>query len=88
MILFHILDEAEVQFPFRRRGRIRRAGNARQLQVDADGFRADYLSEVREFRDDYRRDCFQSGIDYVPLDTSMQFDQALTEYLVSRRARF
>ena len=33
----------------------------------------------------YRRECFQAGVDYVPLDTSMQFDRALTEYLVSRR---
>ena len=38
----------------------------------------------REF---YRRHCFQSGVDYVPLDTSMQFDRALTEYLLSRRTR-
>ena len=29
----------------------------------------------------------RSGIDYVPLDTSMQFDKALLEYLHSRRAR-
>jgi len=43
---------------------------------------------VQSFRDDYRRFCFHSGIDYVPLDTSMQFDRALMEYLVSRRNRF
>ena len=48
---------------------------------------ADYLAEVQAFCDTYRRECFQSGIDYVPLDTSMQFDRALTEYLASRRAR-
>ena len=30
----------------------------------------------------------QAGIDYVGLDTSMQFDRALIEYLTSRRARF
>ena len=59
-----------------------------KLQVDADSFRADYLSEVEAFRETYRRECFQSGIDYVPLDTSMQFDRALTEYLASRRGRY
>jgi hypothetical protein len=32
--------------------------------------------------------CFRAGIDYVPLDTSMQFDRALMEYLISRRNRF
>jgi hypothetical protein len=26
-------------------------------------------------------------VDYVPLDTSMQFDRALTEYLANRSAR-
>ena len=58
-----------------------------RLQVDADSFRADYLESIRDFREIYRRECFQSGIDYVPLDTSMQFDRALTEYLLNRRNR-
>jgi hypothetical protein len=46
------------------------------------------LQGVSEFCDAYRRECFQIGVDYVQLDTSMQFDRALTEYLVSRRARY
>jgi hypothetical protein len=33
----------------------------------------------------YERECRQSHIDYVPLDTSMPFDRALTEYLANRR---
>ena len=57
-----------------------------KLQIDASGFRPDYLAEVRAFCDRYRRECFQVGIDYVGLDTSMQFDRALTEYLVSRQS--
>ena len=56
-----------------------------RLEVDADSFRGDYLQEIAAFRETYRRECFQSGIDYVPLDTSMPFDRALTEYLVMRR---
>ena len=55
--------------------------------IDADGFRQDYLKEVAAFRETYRRECFQSGIDYVALDTSMQFDKALVEYLARRSAR-
>ncbi len=57
------------------------------MRLDADHFRHDYLREVEAFRETYRRECFQSGIDYVPLDTSMPFDKALLEYLLSRRAR-
>jgi uncharacterized protein (DUF58 family) len=88
VILFHILDEAEVRFPFDGMVEFEEPETADKIKVDANDFRADYQSEVRKFCDEYRRHCFQSGIDYVGLDTSMQFDKALTEYLVSRRARY
>ncbi|MBI2826281.1 MAG: DUF58 domain-containing protein [Planctomycetia bacterium] len=88
VILFHILDEAEVHFPFDGIVEFEEPESHDRLQVDAGGFKADYVSEVNRFRDRYRRECFQSGIDYVPLDTSMRFDRALTEYLISRQGRF
>ena len=87
MILFHILDEAEVQFPFDGLAEFRDPESEEKLQVDANHFRADYLERIASFRETYRQRCFQAGIDYVGLDTSMPFDRALTEYLVSRRAR-
>jgi len=59
-----------------------------RLTLDADNFRRDYLDEIAAFREAFRRECFQTGIDYVPLDTSMQFDKALTGYLAGRRARY
>jgi uncharacterized protein (DUF58 family) len=88
VILFHVLDEAEVKFPFDGIIEFEEPETGDKLQVDATNFRRDYLDEVQQFRDMYRRECFQSGIDYVPLDTSMQFDKALMEYLISRRARY
>jgi uncharacterized protein (DUF58 family) len=87
VILFHILDEAEVRFPFNGLVEFEEPESTDKLQVDADSYRADYLEEVAAFREKYRQECFQSSIDYVPIDTSMMFDKALTEYLVSRRAR-
>ena len=87
MILFHVLDEAEVQFPFHGTIEFEEPETSEKVQLDADHFRQDYVREVQEFREAYRRECFQSGIDYVPLDTSMPFDKALLEYLLSRRAR-
>jgi len=87
VILFHILDEAEVHFPFDGLIEFEEPEAKDRLQVDADQFRKDYLEEVEAFREMYRRECFQSGIDYVPIDTSMRFDRALTEYLVSRKSR-
>ena len=87
VILFHVLDEAEVHFPFQGNVEFEEPETSERVQLDADQFRHDYTSEVESFRESYRRECFQSGIDYVPLDTSMPFDKALLEYLLSRRAR-
>ena len=87
VILFHILDEAEVHFPFRGVFKMRDPETDEELKVDAEAFRKGYLKELNEFRENLARHCRRSGIDYVPIDTSMQFDTALIEYLHSRRAR-
>ena len=88
VILFHVLDEAEVYFPFEGMVELEEPETHERLTLDAESFRRDYLAEVHRFRDTYRRECFQSGIDYVGLDTSMQFDKALTGYLAGRKARY
>ncbi|MBX9790642.1 MAG: DUF58 domain-containing protein [Pirellulales bacterium] len=88
VILFHILDEAEVQFPFQGLVELEEPETNERLTIDANHFRADYQRQIEVFREEYRRECFQRRIDYVALDTSMQFDKALMEYLVNRRARF
>jgi len=88
IIVFHILDEAEVSFPFQGTIELEEPESGERLEVDAAAYRADYLEAVQQFRERYRRECFRAGIDYVPLDTSMAFDKALMEYLLRRRARF
>ncbi|MEN6458702.1 MAG: DUF58 domain-containing protein [Thermoguttaceae bacterium] len=87
VILFHVLDEAEVGFPFSGMVELEEPESHERLALDADGFRRSYLDEVESFRERYRRECFQAGIDYVPLDTSMHFDRALGEYLMRRSER-
>ncbi len=87
VILFHVLDEAEVTFPFRGLVDFEEPESSERLELDADGYRKEYLEGVEALRNTYREECFQSGIDYVPLDTSMPFDRALTEYLATRRQR-
>ena len=87
VILFHILDESETSFPFSGMTEFEDPETQDRLEIDASGIRQEYLDEVAEFRETYRRECFQGGIDYVPLDTSMQFDKALMEYLLMRKSR-
>ncbi len=84
VILFHVLDHAEVEFPFDGLVELRDPESDQSLEVDADGYRTDYLEAIADFRTTYAKECRQSRIDYVPLDTSMQFDRALTEYLANR----
>ena len=74
-------------FPFSGLVELEDPETRQKLEVDADSYRRDYLQEIENFREQYRRECFQSGIDYVALDTSMPFDRALTEYLIMRRSR-
>ncbi len=88
VILFHVLDEAEVRFPFDGLIEFEEPETGETLRIDAGGFRTEYRDQIKSFREMLRRECFQSSIDYVPLDTSMQFDKALMEYLTSRRARY
>ena len=87
VILFHILDEAEATFPFDGAIEFEDPESETRVTVDAAQQKADYLASVAAFRDAYRRECLRTGVDYVALDTSMQFDKALLEYLLSRRAR-
>ena len=88
VILFHVLDEAEVQFPFEGMVELNEPESRDRLVIDADAARDGYRAAVEAFREEYRAWCFRAGIDYVPLDTGMQFDAALVEYLHSRRGRF
>lgn len=88
VILFHVLDEAEVAFPFQGMVDFHDPETNDSLVLDAPGMRADYLEALKQLRDRYREECLRMGADYVALDTSMPFDRALLEYLSQRQARF
>ena len=88
VILFHILDEAEVTFPFTGSVDLLDPESQDHQVLDANGIRAEYLQALQEMRDKFRSACQAMGADYVPLDTSMPFDKALIEYLSQRKARF
>jgi hypothetical protein len=82
------LDDAEVNFPFHGLCQLRDPESGEEIKVDGDGFRAEYRQQLDAFRDRLNQQSKKSGIDYVPLDTSMQFDKALMEYLLNRKSRF
>ncbi len=87
VIIFHILDEAEVQFPFEGVIEFEDVEEDRKLTLDAKGMRRDYVTAVEEFREQYRTECAKANIDYVTMDTSVSFDKALMEYLLKRQRK-
>ena len=88
IILFHILDEAEVHFPFEGLVEFEDVETPEKMTLDAKGMRSDYLQALHDFREHYREECSKANIDYVPMDTSVSFDKALLEYLIQRQRRF
>lgn len=88
LIVFHVLDEAEVHFPFKGNLQLRDPETGMSEPVQAADAAEDYRRTVEEFRQRLDKEFSESGIDYVPLDTSMPYDKALMEYLLSRRNRF
>src|SRR5262249_32713573 len=65
IILFHILDEAEVHFPFEGMIEFEDVEDHDKLTLDARGMRTDYLQAVGEFQSFYRAECAKANIDYV-----------------------
>jgi len=87
LIVMHILDVAEVRFPFDGAIRLEDPETGAALEVEADGVRADYVKALADWRSELQGQIAVLKGDYVPLDTSMKFDKALVEFLLQRSRR-
>jgi hypothetical protein len=85
VIVFHILDPAELTFPFDGPVLFRDLETRDQLSVEAEFLRDEYLQRMNDLISDYKSNCGASSIDYVQMDTSVPFDYALSLYLSKRR---
>jgi uncharacterized protein (DUF58 family) len=84
VIVFHVLDKAEVEFPFRELSSFIDLETGEQIQVDPTYVRDDYRRRLQEFIESYRRLCADCQIDYVMTDTSVRYDFMLSRYLTKR----
>jgi len=85
VILFHVLDAAEIEFPFTQRTRFVDLETGEPCQVDPRSVRQAYLAELRAFIDRHRRACAESDTEYVLADTSTPYDFLLRSYLARRQ---
>ena len=85
VIIFHILDKYEEDFPYDRRSNFVDLETGERLQVDPRYVREEYLKQMKAFVDAYKRDCSESFIEYVATNTTIPFDFMLTNYLSKRK---
>jgi uncharacterized protein (DUF58 family) len=86
VIVFHILDPAELTFPFQEPARFKDVETGAELVAAPLAIRKEYLRRLESLLATYERELRGAGIDYVRLDTSTPLDTALLAYL-STRAR-
>jgi uncharacterized protein (DUF58 family) len=84
VIVFHVLDDTEMKFPFRDMTKFIGLESWPELIVDPPALRRAYLEEYETFASTMRKGCLNMRIDYVPMNTSHPLDVALTAYLATR----
>jgi len=84
VIVFHVFDKAEVDFPFREVVAFHDLETDERLQIDPAYVRDVYVAQIEEFIESYRRACAESAIDYVMTDTSVPYDFMLSRYIAKR----
>ena len=87
VVVFHILDGAELDFPFQEATLFRGLELPVELLTEPRSLRQGYLNELQKFLGDLRRGCRDQNVDYVQLRTDTNLAVALSSYLGQRLAR-
>ncbi len=84
VIVFHILDPAELDFPFRQTTLFKGLEDIGEVLTDPYALRKAYQDEINAFVNELQKGCQMANIDYVPLRTNQGLDVALSSYLGTR----
>lgn len=87
VVVFHVLDRDEVEFPFERMTMFEGLESLPQLLADPRGLRDAYLQEVEQFQESVRKSCARNRVDYVRLIDNEPLDVALSSFLAARLSR-
>jgi uncharacterized protein (DUF58 family) len=87
VVLWHILDAAELEFPFQEATLFRGLEQYPELLTDPRALRRGYLEQVQAFVHDLERACRDQNIDYVQMQPQTPLSVALSSYLAHRQAR-
>jgi uncharacterized protein (DUF58 family) len=84
IIVFHIMDNFELTFPFEDMAQFEDLETRKKLHVIPEYLRAQYLAILNEHMDRIRKALAGTRIDYCLMDTSKPLDAGLFTYLAAR----
>ena len=85
VILFHIMDEQELQLDFNERTQFIDLETNQSITTDPWHIQKDYQIKIQEFCNDLKFNCRQNKVDYTLLNTNTPIEEALFDYLLKRR---
>ena len=85
VVVLHLLDDAEIEFPYDRITLFEGMERGEEVIVDPRVVAESYRARFRDFLELLRRGCTEKNIDYERMQLSDPFDRALTAYLGRRR---
>lgn len=87
VIVFHVLDPAEIELPFDEPSVFRDMESQRALPADPVALRASYKRELELYLAGCKEVCLQAYAEYKLIRTDEPLDKSLTEYLSWRSRR-
>jgi len=84
VVLFHVLDDDELDFPFEGLTLFEALESDRKLLTNPGAIRKHYQGRMSEFLQRIEQSCINGGVEYHLVRTSQPFDQTLLEFLRNR----
>ena len=85
VLVLHVLDDDELDFPFANPARFEGLETADHLTCNPRALREGYLDALERFLAAIRHGCARDNVDYALIRTSMPLDAALTAFLKHRQ---
>ena len=84
LVVFHVLDRAEITFPYNESSRFQDLESGEEVPVVPEVFAEQYRQMMKEHIEALTAKCSESRIDYLQLTTDQPLDEALFYYLGNR----
>ena len=88
VIVFHIQDRKESEFDFNTRTKFFDMETGEEIVTEPWHIRSNYNELISKLESNYKSNCRENLIDYVPLFTDQSLDIGITEYLIKRSKLF